>query len=204
MRRLAERNIKMPLAFPTNVPYLRFAVTADAEDNPTLLNISSFLYDFNLLYEITRLALDPKYSEFAFADFVWFRQGRPLEDQDRLRVDRIRLESPLELVAAIILAGNGAIAAVWGVVQIVEKVSNARLNRRKLEAEVAKLEGGQLASARLPSVDDKQEIRRLLRIREAERFYERTAGRLEASSVRIKTVDVEIIPTQRTLHSEKE
>ncbi len=194
----------MPLAFPTDVPYLRLGLTADAEDNPTLLNISGFLYDFNLLYEITRLALDPKYSEFVFADFVWFRQGRPLENRDRLRVDRIRLESPLEVVAAVILAGNGAIAAVWGVVQIIEKVSNARLNRRKLEAEVAKLEGEQLAPASLPSVDDEQEIRRLLRIREAERFYERTAGRLEASSVRIKTVDVEIIPAQRKLRSNKE
>ena len=64
--------------------------------------------DFNLLYEICRLATDPQYGYFHFSNAVCFRNGRPLRDEDRLRVDSLSHKSPLELVTLVWIIGGAA------------------------------------------------------------------------------------------------
>ena len=39
--------------------YFEMRLRGREDDYPTLLEISSFLYDFNLIYEFSRLATDP-------------------------------------------------------------------------------------------------------------------------------------------------
>src|SRR5215469_5387279 len=128
-----------PFPFDPHQPHFRIRITGPDISYPSLLDVSSFLYDFNLLYEITRLATDPRYDDFRFSNYALFRKGRPLEPRDRLHVEALSERSPLVLVTDLSIVA-GAIGALWGVVQIVEKVANASLNRRKLKAEVEKLE----------------------------------------------------------------
>jgi hypothetical protein len=190
--------------FSLDEPYFRIHIVGSEETFPTVLDVSSFLYDLNLLYEIARLATDPNYSKFRFSRFVYFRTGRPLKEQDRLRIQSLRQESPLALVA-VLTAVPVAIGAVWGVVQIVEKIANAPLNRRKLKAEVEKLERenretAESSHALIP--DNDEEVRSVLRVREAEQLFDSVAGRLERSSVRVKELEIEIVQPGRVRKSE--
>jgi hypothetical protein len=98
----------------------------------------------------------------------------------------------LELVSAVTIAG-GALGAIWLLVQVAEKLANASLNRRKLKAEVEKLERDNREAALPTEPRDTEESRRLLRIREAEQFYENVSARLERSAVRITEVEIEIV-----------
>jgi len=129
----------MPPEFSPNESHFSIRLTAGEEPFPTLVDVTNFLYDFNILYEIARLTTDPSYSDFKFSHFVFYRKGRPLNLSDRLRVQSISLGSPLVIVS-VLAAVPAAIGAVWGLVQIADKLTNAPLNRRKLRAEVEKLE----------------------------------------------------------------
>ncbi|MBS1842613.1 MAG: hypothetical protein JSS69_03040 [Acidobacteria bacterium] len=194
----------MALDFSLNEPYFRIQIAGREETFPTVLDVSSFLYDLNLLYEIARLATDPNYDEFRFSRFVYFRSGRPLKEADRLRIQSLRQESPLALVA-VLTAVPVAIGAVWGVVQIVEKIANAPLNRRKLKAEVEKLERENRETARSSQAlipDNDEQVRSVLRVREAEQLFDSVAGRLERSSVHIKELEIEIVQPRRIRKSE--
>src|SRR5881628_258898 len=99
--------------------YFRIVLNGTDERPPRLLDVGSFVYDFNLVYEISRLATDPNYDDFKFQHYIWRRNGRPLRDEDRLYLERFRLASPLHLVA-IVAAVPAAVGAVWGTVQIIE------------------------------------------------------------------------------------
>lgn len=189
----------MPSSFTPNEPYFRIRLTGGEESFPSLLEVSSFLYDFNLLYEISRLATDPTYRDFNFSRFVFYRRGRPLEERDRLYLQSLSLGSPIVIVGVVTAVVTG-VGGVWGIVQVVEKITNAPLNRRKLKAEVEKLERENKEAAALSAdlVPEEEEFRKVLRIREAEHFYDNVAGRLERSSVRIKELEIEVVqPNQK-------
>lgn len=193
----------MPPEFNPNDPYFLIRLTGSEGKFPSLLDISSFLYDLNLLYEITRLAADGKYYDFKFSDEVLFRNGRPLDGHDRLHVQSLRQESPLLLAAAVTVAG-GAIAGIWALVQIVEKIANAPLNRRKLMAEVEKLERENreaVAPSRGAIPETDEQLRTVLRIRQAERYYDNVAGRLKSSPIQMKGLEIEIVQPNRKKES---
>jgi len=78
-------------------PHLLIAVTGSEESEPPVRDVSAFLYDLNLLYEIARLATDPSYRHYTFSFRVWTRNNRPLSAQDQLIVHKLRLESPFDL-----------------------------------------------------------------------------------------------------------
>jgi len=189
----------MPPSFNPDEPYFRIRLTGSEESFPSLLEVSSFLYDFNLLYEISRLATDPAYRDFKFSRFVFYRRGRPLEERDRLYLQSLSLGSPIVIVGVVTAVVTG-IGGVWGIVQIVEKITNAPLNRRKLKAEVEKLERENQEAATLsPDLmpEGEEEFRKVIRIREADHFYDNVAGRLERSSVRIKELEIEVVRPNR-------
>lgn len=184
----------MPPSFSPDEPYFRIHLTGSEESFPSLLDISSFLYDLNLLYEISRLATDPKYHDFSFSNSVFYRRGRPLADRDRLYVESLSHGSPIAIVAVVTAVAAG-IGSILGIIQIVEKVANARLNRRKLMAEVERLESGNREATQSPDLQPQgeEDFRKVLRIREAEHFYDNVAGRLERSSVRIRELEIEVV-----------
>jgi len=184
----------MPSGFNLDEPYFRIRLTGNEESFPSLLDVSSFLYDLNLLYEISRLATDPKYHDFSFSNYAFYRRGRPLDERDRLYVQSLSHRSPIAIVLVVTAVATG-VGGIWGIVQIAEKVANARLNRRKLQAEVEKLERENREATMLPepSPSDEEGFRKVLRVREAEHFYDNVAGRLQRSSVRIKELEIEVV-----------
>lgn len=90
----------MALGEPSSNGYFLIRVEGK-DDYPRVQEVSGFLYDFNLVYEISRLATDPKYSDYRFSRSVWYRTRKPLVEQDRLHVDRLQLGSPLIFLVAL-------------------------------------------------------------------------------------------------------
>src|SRR5262249_42989924 len=100
-----------------------------AEAYPLLVDVSSFLYDFNLAYEVPRIVTDQRYSGFVFSRPPW---PSPLPDEDRIRIVSLQEHSPLIFLAAV-AAAPAAVGAIWGLVQIVDKIMNWPLNRQILK-----------------------------------------------------------------------
>jgi hypothetical protein len=170
--------------------FVRITLVGSEKPLPTLLDVSAFLYDFNLLYEYVRLAVDPQYSQYDFdRPFSWTRNNRPLLNADRLRVVQLRHESPLLLVAALPAVAAG-IAAVWGVLQITEKIVDWPLDREKKRLDVEKLRV-EVRNAGLP---DAPTLQAQLTDRQAIRVIDRTITRLNASPMRVSDIKVDIVP----------
>src|SRR5437867_4630893 len=112
---------------------------SEQEEFPPLAELAMFLYDFSLAFKIARLATDHRYDNFQFSDYVLFRNSRPLRQDDQLRLEVLRRESPIELVA-LVGAVAGAVGSLWVLVQIAEKLVHWGLNRTKLQEEVKKLQ----------------------------------------------------------------
>jgi hypothetical protein len=193
----------MPPGFNLDEPYFRIRLTGNEQSLPSLLDVSSFLYDFNLLYEIGRLATDPRYFDFRFSSNLFYRRGRPLDERDRLYVQSLSHGSPIEMVLVVTAVGT-VLGGIWAIVQIAEKVANAPLNRRKLMAEVEKLERENREAKSSPDLSPRNEedFAQMLRIREAEHFYKNVSGRLEQSSIRIKEVEIEFVQPKLERKSE--
>jgi hypothetical protein len=103
-----------------------------------LIDISGFLYNFNLVYEIARLATDRTYDRYAFSSASFYARGRPLRPDDRLRVVRLATESPLDLVAYL-PAVLPAAGAVFAVTFAVTRVAREPIDLAKTVAEIRKL-----------------------------------------------------------------
>lgn len=178
--------------------YVRLRMTGDEESFPTLLDISSFLYDVNLLYEFLRLSLDPNHEGFRFSQYAFYRRGRPLREVEQLHIQSLKIGSPIDVVTVVAVVG-GAIAAVGGVVAIIQNVYNAPLNRRKLAAEVEKLERENRTASHEEhqrAFEDLEGLQRKLRAKESESVVQGIARRLTSSSVRIKAIEVEVLTRQ--------
>jgi hypothetical protein len=81
---------------------LSLAVIRGEESNyPALIEVSSFLYDLNLLYEFSRVMNDPEYAGNELSSFSGFRNAKRVKPEDRLEVITLRIESPFELVTIV-------------------------------------------------------------------------------------------------------
>jgi hypothetical protein len=109
-------------------------------------------------------------------------------------VQRLHLESPFE-VTVIIAAIPAAIASVWGIVQIAEKITNWPLNRRKLIAEVEKLERekdlGTFATG--PVIRGPNQFQTRLSHRNGREPYDVVLNRLSKSPIKIVNIEVKLI-----------
>lgn len=105
------------------------------ESEPYLLDISGLLYDLELAHDLATLTANKEdYPQYTFGRYFWYRNGRPVKDQHRIRALHIVKQSPLLLEVVI-----PSLGALWILLKIFEKVSNWELNREKLELEVRKL-----------------------------------------------------------------
>jgi hypothetical protein len=172
-----------------DTPYIEITIRGDEEQYPLLLDVNSFLYDFNLLYEFARIGNDPSYSNYTLSRFSWTRKNRPLSESDQLRVVQLRHESPLLLVV-IVAAVPSAVAAIWGMVQTTEKITNWKINREILQLQRDKLRR-ELSDEHAEVIPEHSRFE--LQSREAEYFLGRTAERLQRSSIRVKEFDVKLI-----------
>src|SRR5437867_12627888 len=73
-----------------------------------LLELSSLLYDMELVHDLGILITESRYADYHITPSFWQRSGRPLADSDRLRVRTDILASPLilELLAALPFEGS--------------------------------------------------------------------------------------------------
>jgi hypothetical protein len=104
-----------------------------------------------------------------------------------------------------------AIGGVWGVVQVVEKVANFRLNRQKLQEGVKKLQRANAQAAKATTVDDTEssvfifENPRFLSSRLIERKamedYERIRDRLLSNTITISGLEVDVVTPSEAYES---
>jgi len=203
----------------TTKPYARLTITGDEEDQISVDDIGLFLYDFATLYELTRLALDPKYESFKFSRFALYRNGRPVKENDDIYIEKITHSSPLELIAQVALTSGVALGALWTLVQLIEKIYNIPLNRKKLkldtqnseldvtkkELEVAKLR----RELQLSDEDFEEQV--LPEKQSSQEFEQRKAmppirtilRRLKRSAIQIEEIELEIVDPESDAQSLK-
>jgi hypothetical protein len=180
----------------------RLEVDCEEDSYPKLRDVTAFLFDFNLLYEIPRFELDAKYGDRQIAaNQLRYRGGIKLDEEDQLTVEALRHDSPLQFT---VVAGATAAsaAALWTVVQAVFAIRNAGLNREKLQLEVDKI---RLEVAKSFSEAKKRDepllidrgtleaIEGRLRQRDVENTRQRIINRLNKNSIRIREVTFEAI-----------
>lgn len=185
------------MAIPAEFGYYQIEFRGDGDDSyPALTDLAYFLNDLNLLYEFSRVIVDPKYRDYQFTRFFAYRNRHRVDPADQLVVGHLSKESPLLLVA-VVAATAAAAPTVWVVVQIVEKIVNFRLNREILKLNRDKLKKELLEPRREPqqqlvdvseATDDA--FREQIHIREAEYTYERIERHLAENPVRIREIEV--------------
>lgn len=173
-----------------------FVIRVEAEDtnSPHLGDLASLIYDFNLVYEISRLATDPRYQDYKFSRFVWNRNRRPLKDQDRLLLQSMKLESPL-VFTLVVPKIPAAIASIWGLVQITERIADWNVNRRIRRLELDKLEKDRdrELARNLGGHEGLTQLRNNLHDRGAEIYYEQSTKRLATNEMIITDIKLNVV-----------
>ncbi len=165
----------------------------ETDDYPALIDLTYFLHDLNLLYEFSRVVVDPKYSDYRFSRFFAYRNRRRIEPSDQLSVERLSKESPL-LIIAVVAALPSAAATLWALVQIFEKIANFGLNREilRLNRDKLKKELQEPVKVDLPPASESL-IQERIHIREAEYIYEMIERHLQGSPIRIREIEVKFM-----------
>lgn len=155
----------------------RIRLTFKDERKPFLIDISSLLYDFELLHDFSLLIYMDEYREYKFTQYFWYRKGRPLKSEHKIRAIRIIKKSPLTIELIF-----GGMAAFWLLIQAIEKISNWRLNRQKLKLEVERLKyEGEKA---------KVELVRKLEERKAWGTFHSLLRRLESNPIKLEDIEI--------------
>jgi hypothetical protein len=152
-------------------------LTLNDDPKVSVLELSSFLYDFTLLHDCITLAVVPEYQSYNFSPTFWFRNGRPLKDQHKLYLESISHNSPLgiEVIVPIVV---GTVSVPWLLVQAIEKIQNWPLNREKLRLEVEKLEL-ENEQRRLANSEQQAKLESVMAERDANQTLSRILKRLE-------------------------
>jgi hypothetical protein len=165
----------------------------DEDDYPAFPDTNYFLHDLNLLYEFSRVIVDPKYRGYRFSRFFTYRNRRRIDADDQLRIERLTQQSPL-YIATVVAALPATAATIWIGVQIFEKIANfslnreiLKLNRDKLRRELAQPLGQGQADIRELTEDS---FRQQVHIREAEYIYDRIENHLRDNPIRIREIEV--------------
>lgn len=183
--------------------YFRIVISGSESSRPTVEELGLFLADFATLYELHRLNSDPFYGDFTFSRFALYRNGRPIDEYDKLYIESIRHESPIE--AAVVLAAIvGFGAALKNFVESLEKIYNFRHNRKKLDLDIR---NGELDLEKKQLEIEKLRLERLSKItsvdsfivdsrstvesRSATTWIRKVEARLERSSIRIENVEID-------------
>lgn len=168
--------------------FIKIRLEFEDEKKPYLLDISSLFYDFELLHDFSLLLCAKEYYDYQFSQYFWYRRGRPLKGEHRIRTLKIIKESPLtvELMLSVVAVSSGAI---WVIVQAIEKISNWKLNKEKLKLEVENLQ----IEKNIRYCNEQKariEIENKLKERECWTLFYSLLKRLEANSIKLKSIDL--------------
>jgi hypothetical protein len=169
-----NHNIKMKLVF-------------EEIERPFLLDITSLLYDFELSHDFSLLLTATEYSDYKFSQYFWYRNGRLLKSNHKLRAAKIVKLSPLtiELIITGVVVVSGAL---WVLVQVIEKVANWRLNTQKLRLEIEKLE---IEIGKARKENEKQHFEQKMEERGATWIFSSLIGRLERNPLNLVDIEIE-------------
>lgn len=176
---------------PGIIARLQFA----EEPRPTFLSVASLFTDLLLVHDLAVLLSYPEYAAYKFDSRFWARDGRPIAPAHQLRTLSIVKQSPLDLGLVFL-----AIGAVWAFVQTIDKVSNWKLNRQKLELDLIKAKqdiarnNQELALKELEIMQKSQSLEQVLRERDAEQIFVQLTTRLAESDIRL--LDLELRSTR--------
>jgi len=210
--------------------YFQIRLQGIESDTPNVTDLSTFLYDLNLLYKIARLSLDENYQEFSFnddRDKIFSRNGLTLAENDELKLLRIHHGSPFDVAVAVEFAVN-AITVVSAIgtsliflynlhEKLQDRLSDAeykRLRVKVLKEQLTKLrrENRDGSEFRLDIPDDfdmsdelfSEAIRETFRIRGSDRDYQNTIRRLGDNPLEVSDVQISRIRVETLEHSTKE
>lgn len=129
-----------------------------------------------------------------FLDEAYLRSLMRLNEEDKLRVDKISLGSPL-IITVILAAAPAAITAVWGVVQILDKIVS--MKKTRLEIQKLKQELATPTTADGGDEDGSAFFRRLEKSSPYEKaLYRRQDVRFRKTLIKIREIDVEIVEAE--------
>jgi len=153
-----------------------------------LEDLSSLMYDFELLYDFCLVAESERYADYSFSGNFWYRRGRGILREDKLRVSKISKASPLS-IELLIASTSAAISATWIFIKAIEKIYNIKVNHEKkvLENERLRLENKKLQQ----EIDDR-ELERVLRKTENQRVFKAIYKRLESNSIHLEHFEIEV------------
>jgi|NGEPerStandDraft_6_1074524.scaffolds.fasta_scaffold67926_2 hypothetical protein len=177
---------------PNYAGYYRIHLLAEDDDYPDIDQVSSFLYDFNLLYEFSRVIVDPEYSSYRFSRYSGFRNQKRIGEDDKLKLDLLSQGSPLELIA-LVTAIPAAAATLWALTQTAEKIRNWSLNREILELTRDRLLRDLQRSANidLPAYEQNStQFTQMVRLREAEENFSLVENRLQRSPLSVRELSI--------------
>lgn len=116
-----------------------------ANDQILLLDFNALLYDFELLHDFSVICNLKEYQGYLHDPALlgqgwygkfWTRRGRPIRDEDRLRLLKVTVHSP-----SSILLGVGVHIASKALVPLIDsagRIADWRFNRQKARAEALK------------------------------------------------------------------
>ncbi len=160
----------------------------EEEEEPLLLDITNLLYDLELAHDLGVLLTNKDYADYQFSRFFWYRNGRPVAKKHRLRAARIAKQSPLILQVVIPTLG-----AIWVLLQIIEKVHNWPLSRKKLELEVDKLTREREQYREQLKDQYGEQLRALMDERDAAAISESLTKRLSENPAKLARLEVKRI-----------
>ncbi|GAB4562187.1 MAG: hypothetical protein Tsb007_27990 [Rhizobacter sp.] len=120
------------------LPQLEIRFTTGEERSRPLEDVGLYLFDLTVVFEL-HVAKSMRDPQSSITRFSLHRNHSRVTAEQRLRVQRISLASPLEIVAVIAASTAAGAAAIWSAVQAVERLAMLPLNREKTRAEIAKL-----------------------------------------------------------------
>lgn len=167
---------------------IKLRLVFSEKERPYLLDISSLLYDFELLHDFSLILCAEEYYDYRFSRFFWYRNGRPIKAHHKIRVAKIIKESPLtvELVLAGVTILSGAF---WVLVQAMEKIHNWRLIREKLRQEVEKL--------RIETEIKRIELEQKMEEKRASNILYPLIGRFESNPIILVDIDIQVTESNK-------
>ena len=120
------------------LPQLEIRFTTEEKFFPPLETIGLYLFDLAVVFEL-HIAHSVAESTRSITRFDLYRNHSRVSAEQQLRVQRISLASPLEIIAVIAASTAAGAASIWSAVQAIERLAMLPLNKEKIRAEIAKL-----------------------------------------------------------------
>lgn len=152
-------------------------VFQEEEKSLKLGDISYLLYNLELLHDLSLLVSLKEYKDYKISARFWYRDGRPLREEHKVRAIRIVKESPF--VIEITLGGTAAIHAL---IIAAREIDTWWIEREKLKEEKKKVEA-EKKQAEL-------ELQEKLKEREGEGTYRNILDRLEGLPLDLEELKV--------------